>query len=206
MCKSLLTAVLVTFCMVTAAAPVFTAGQHYELVTPAQPTSTGEKIEVIELFWYGCRHCYTFEPHIENWLASKPDNVVFVRIPAVFAANWEVHARAYYAAEQLRVLEKIHKPLFDALHFEKRKLYTEDALATFFAEHGTPAEEFRQAFNSFDVDTKTRQAIAATRSYGITGVPAVIINGKYRSSARSTGSYENLLKLVDYLADKENGR
>ena len=96
--------------------------------------------------------------------------------------------------------------LFDALHLEKRKLFTEDALATFFAEHGTPAEEFRQAFNSFDVDTKTRQAIAATRSYGITGVPAIIINGKYRSSARSTGSYENLLKLVDYLADKENGR
>ena len=106
----------------------------------------------------------------------------------------------------MRVLDKIHRPLFDALHLEKRKLYTEDALATFFAEHGTPAEEFRQAFNSFDVDTKTRQAIAATRSYGITGVPAVIINGKYRSSARSTGSYENLLKLVDYLADKENGR
>ena len=159
---------------------------------------------MIEFFWYGCQHCYTFEPHIEDWLGSKADYVEFVRIPAVFGENWLIHARAYYAAEQLGVLDTIHTPLFEAIHVKKRKLLTENALAAFFAEFGTPDEAFRQAYNSFDVDTKARRAAAATRCYGITGTPAVIVNGKYRSSGRSAGSHQKLLKLVDYLADKEN--
>ena len=206
MSKNLIAYLLLAFCAVAYAEDDFTVGRHYEVINPAQTTSTGEKIEVIELFWYGCPHCYTFEPHIKNWLGSKADYVEFVRMPAVFADNWLIHARAYYAAEQLGVLDTIHTPLFEALHLKKRKLFTEDALATFFVEFGTTDEAFRQAYNSFDVDTKTRQAVAATRSYGITGVPAIIVNGKYRSSARSVGSYENLLKLVNYLADKENTR
>ena len=206
MFRYLITYLLFALCAVAYAEGDFTAGQHYEVITPAQATSTGEKIEVIELFWYGCPHCYTFEPHIKNWLGSKADYVEFVRMPAVFSDNWLIHARAFYAAEQLGVLDAIHTPLFEALHLKKRKLFTENALAAFFVEFGTTEEAFRQAYNSFDVDTKTRQAVAATRSYGITGVPAVIVNGKYRSSARSVGSYKKLLKLVDYLADKENTR
>ena len=204
--KYLITGLLLSWCVFAFAEDEFTVGEHYELITPALPTKTGEKIEVIELFWYGCPHCYTFEPHIKHWLGSKADYVEFARMPAIFADSWMLHARAFYAAEQLGVLDAIHTPLFEALHVKKRKFLTEDALAAFFVEFGTSEDAFRQAFNSFDVDTKTRQAVAATRSYGVTGVPAVIINGKYRSSARAVGSYEKLLKLVDYLADKENTR
>lgn len=204
--KALLALVLAALAVTAPAADEFTAGRHYDLVTPAQPTGTEDKIEVVELFWYGCPHCYTFEPHIEKWLETKPDYIEFVRMPAVFARNWEVHARAYYAAEQLGVLDRIHRPLFDALHQQKRELFTEEALAAFFAEHGVEPEDFRTAYDSFAVDSKARAAIAATRNYGITGVPAVVVNGKYRSSARSTGTYENLLKLVEHLAAKEHTR
>lgn len=206
MLKTLLVGLMIALGTVAATADEFNEGQHYERLSPPQPTTTGDKVEVVELFWYGCPHCYAFEPAIAEWLKHKADFVEFVRVPAVFAKNWEVHARAYYAAQQLEVLEQIHRPLFEALHDEKRKLLSEDELAGFFAEYGVSAEAFHAAFNSFDVDTKTRHAIALTRSYGISGVPSIIVNGKYRSSAQSTGTYDNLLKLVDFLADKEHIR
>ena len=182
----------------------YVAGKHYQAVQPEQPTSTPGKVEVVELFWYGCPHCYSFESTIQTWLKEKADYIEFVRIPAIFSRNWEIHARAFYAAEQLGVLETIHVPLFDALHRERRKLFDEDSLAGFFVEHGVEESAFRTAYNSFDVDSKARQAFSATRKYGITGVPAMVINGKFRSSAQATGDYENLLKLVDYLAAKEH--
>jgi protein dithiol oxidoreductase (disulfide-forming) len=186
--------------------PSFVAGKHYEVVKPAVPTKVAEgKIEVVELFWYGCPHCFKFEPAIDAWLKEKADYIEFVRVPAVFAKNWEVHARAYYVAEQLGVLDKTHGALFHALHILKRKIFSEDELAAFFAEHGVTESAFREAFNSFDVDSKSRAAISLTRKYGITGVPAVIVNGKYRSSARRTDTYEKLMELVDTLAAAEAG-
>lgn len=179
-------------------------GQHYEGVSPpVRPDVAAGKVEVVELFWYGCPHCFAFEPSIEEWLKTKADYIEFKRVPAVFAKNWEVHARAYYATEQLGVTEKTHSALFEALHRDKAKLFTVDALAQFYARHGVAEADFRAAYDSFDVDSKTRNAIALTRKYGISGVPAVIVNGKYRSSARKVGTYENLLKLVDFLAAKE---
>ena len=200
----LLAGLLMCLALSVSAADEFVAGQHYQLLTPAQPTTTGDKIEVVELFWYGCPHCYAFEPALREWLKHKPDYVEFVRMPAVFAHNWEVHARAYFAAQQLGVLEKIHPLLFDAIHKDNRKLFSEDELAAFFVEQGVTAADFHKAYNSFDTDTKARRAIAATREYGITGVPSIIINGKYRSSAQQAGRFEILLKLVEVLAAKEH--
>ena len=158
------------------------------------------------MFWYGCPHCDAFAPQLSEWVKNKPDYVEFVRVPAVFAHNWEIHARAYYAAQQLGVLEKIHRPLFDAIHTQGRKVFSEEELTQFFVEHGVEAEAFKKAYNSFDVDTKTRHAIALTREYGITGVPSLIVNGKYRSSAQEAGDFTTLLKLVGSLADKEHKR
>ena len=202
----LIATLLACLALTATAADDFVAGQHYQLVTPAQPTTTGDKVEVIELFWYGCPHCNAFEPLVQEWLKKKPDYVEFVRIPAVFAQNWEVHARAFYAAQQLGVLEKIHKPLFDAIHVQSRKLFSVEELTAFFVEQGVTAADFHKAYNSFDVDTKTRHAMALTREYGISGVPSIIVNGKFRSSAQQTGSLENLLKLVDFLAAKEHSQ
>ena len=204
MYRYLLTGLIIASCAAIHAESNFEPGTHYEVITPAQPTKTGDKIEVIEFFWYGCQHCFTLEPHIKAWMGSKAPYIEFMRIPAVFADNWEIHARTYYAAQKLGVLDTIHTPLFEALHLRKRPLFTEDALATFFAELGIGENQFRQAFNSFAVDTKTRQAISATWDYGVDGVPTMITNGKYRSSARRAGSYEELLNVVNYLAAKEH--
>lgn len=186
-----------------AAQEAFVEGQHYQTINPAQPTSVTGQIEVVEMFWYGCPHCFSFEPYVASWLKTKPADVALVRIPAVFSAQWEVHARAFYAAETLGALEKIHEPLFDAIHRDRAPLHTEDALAAFVAGHGVAEQDFRKAFHSFAVDGKINRAKQLSRNYGITGVPAVIVNGKYRASASSAGSYENLLKLVDFLVDKE---
>lgn len=200
-------AVLAMLAMANVNAQEFVAGQHYQDVKPPVATTVAEgKVEVLELFWYGCPHCYAFEPELSEWVKHKPDYVEFVRVPAVFAHNWELHARAYYAAQQLGVLDKVHQPLFDAIHKQGRKVFSEEELAAFFADQGIDAEAFKTAFNSFDVDTKVRHAIALTREYGITGVPAVIINGKYRTSAQEAGDFKTLLKVVESLADKEHKR
>ena len=200
-------AVLALLAMTNSQAQEFVAGQHYQEVKPPVATSVpAGKVEVLELFWYGCPHCYAFEPQLTEWVKNKPDYIEFVRVPAVFAHNWELHARAYYAAQQLGVLDKVHQALFDAIHKQGRKVFSEEEITQFFADQGVDAEAFKKAFNSFDVDTKTRHAIALTREYGITGVPALIVNGKYRSSAQEAGDLNSLLKVVETLADKEHKR
>lgn len=200
-------ALLIVLAAANSAAEEFVLGQHYQEVKPAVATSTGvDKVEVVELFWYGCPHCYVFEPQLQEWLKKKADYIEFVRVPAVFAQNWEIHARAFYAAQQLGVLDKVNDPLFDAIHKEGRKLASEAEIGQFFAEKGVSAEDFKKAYSSFDVDTKTRRAITLTREYGITGVPALVVNGKYRSGAQEAGDLATLLKLVDDLAAKEHKR
>jgi thiol:disulfide interchange protein DsbA len=203
----MLRALGIIFCLAGAqiapAADEFVEGQHYERIKPEVSTDSGEQIEVVEVFWYGCPHCFSFEPYITKWTESKPADTAFRRVPGVFAQNWVPHARAYYTAEILGVLDKIHHALFTAIHDEKRKINTEDRLTEFFATHGVPEGEFLEVYGSFAVDAKVRQALADTRAYGITGVPSVIVNGKYRTSARQAGNYEALLKVIDSLVDKE---
>jgi len=204
MSRFVLLALLFIVPLALPAADAFKEGEHYERITPEVATQADGKIEVVEVFWYGCHHCYSFEPDIKKWLKSKPDNVEFRRVPGVFARNWIPHARAYYTAEILGVLDAIHTPLFEAIHDEGRAINDEDTLARFFAEHGVAEADFREAYNSFSVDTKTRQALVASKEYGISGVPSVIVNGRYRTSARLAGTYDNLLKIVDALVDKES--
>lgn len=203
MMRFLLACICALGCLTVQADPEFKASVHYEDIIPAQPTKSGDKIEVVELFWYGCPHCFHFEPFLSEWLKTKPDYVEFRRIPAVFAQNWLVHARAYYAAEALGVGDKLHRPLFNAIHQEERKIMDEDSLVKFAASVGIDEKQFRDAYDSFAVDGKVRQAMLATKDYGITGVPSVIVNGKYRVSPSLAGNYETLLKIVDFLVAKE---
>jgi thiol:disulfide interchange protein DsbA len=175
----------------------------YVPIKPAQPTQSGDRIEVVEVFWYGCPHCYSFEPHLEEWLENKPDDVAFIRIPGVLNQGWIPHAKAYYAAEKLGIVDKIHRPLFDAIHRERRQLYTEDQLAEFFAGHGVPAEQFKSVFNSKEVDTKIRQAYFLARDYKLTGVPSLVINGKYLTSGTHAGTFESMLEVTDKLIEQE---
>ena len=176
----------------------------YETLTPAQPTQNPDKIEVIEFFWYGCPHCYTLEPAMEKWLKTKPANVEFIRQPAVFSDLWGKHAKAYFVAEALGVVDKVHADLFDAIQNKKQKLTSEDQLAKFFVAHGVDETEFRNTYNSFLIDAKLRQAKAMGPRYGITGVPAIIINGKYKTTGPLAKSQENMIEVMNRLIQQES--
>ena len=177
-------------------------GLYKKLPTP-QPTRTGDKIEVLEVFWYGCPHCYHFEPVIEKWLEEKADYIEFVRMPGVLGKNWLPHARAFYTAEKLGILDIIHTPLFDAIHKDKRKILDERSLRVYLSEHGISGDEFDQAYNSREVEEKVRAAFSAGQNYALTGVPAIIINGKYGTSASMAGSFEKIIDVINTLAAKE---
>ncbi|WP_455365165.1 thiol:disulfide interchange protein DsbA/DsbL, partial [Kaarinaea lacus] len=186
------------------AAPTYKEKIHYERVLPAQPTTTGDKVEVVEMFWYGCPHCNNLEPYVNRWLKKKPAQAEFVRMPAIFRPEWELHARAYYTAEILGVLEKTHAAMFEAIHQQKRRLNTDAEIQKLFAEHGVSAEDFNRVFRSFAVEAKIRRAKDMSERYGIRGVPALIVNGKYRTGARLAGGNANIFRVVDYLVAQES--
>jgi len=205
MYKNFIAPVLFTL-LVSFASIVSAESLGYETISPAQPTSNPDKVEVIEFFWYGCPHCYSFEPVLEKWVKALPKNVEFIRQPAVFSDLWGKHAKAYYTAEALGVVDKIHADFFDALQEKKLKLETEDQLAKFFAEHGVKDSDFRTTFNSFLVDAKIRQATGMAARYGVTGVPAIIINGKFRTNGTLAGSHEKMIEVMDKLIKQESGK
>ena len=176
----------------------------YETLSPAQPTQNPAKIEVIEFFWYGCPHCYSFEPLLEKWAKNLPKNVEFIRQPAAFNELWGKHAKAYYTAEALGDVDKVHADLFDAIQNKKESLDTEATLSKFFVAHGVSESQFKEAYNSFVVDTKMRQAPLMAARYGITGVPAVIIYGKYKTNSTLAGSHEKMIEVINQLIKQES--
>jgi len=178
-------------------------GIEYQLVVPEQATVDSSKIEVLEIFWYGCPHCHRLEPLLEEWVKQQKDDVVFVRLPALLNPQWETFVRAYYTAQLLGVLDRVHRPLFDAIHLKKQNLNSESALAQFFANFGVDKGLFNKTYKSFGVMTKVNQARQMTRRYGISGVPTMVVNGKYKTSARLTGGHRGMLKVVDYLVEME---
>ena len=179
------------------------AEDPFTRIVPAQPTQSVDKIEVLEVFYYGCSHCYDFEPYVKKWLASKPDDVDFRRMPGIFSKNWAPLAKAFFTAEKMGVLDKIHTPLFNAIHQEHKHLHTEEALKDFFVSKGIDGDKFIKIFNSSEIEIKFKQAFVMGKRYKLTGVPAAIINGKYMTSGSLAGSYDNLLKTIDDLVDKE---
>ncbi len=178
-------------------------GKDYKTVTP-QATETGDKIEVLEFFWYGCPHCYSFEPYVQAWKKTKPANVEFVRIPAVFRPDWEIQARAYYALSNMGVIESVHEKIFRAIHKDKKRLNKMDDIASFVEKNGVDRKKFMQEVNSFAVDGMLRKGKKKQAAYKIQGVPTVIVNGKYMTSGSMSGSYENMIKIINYLLAKES--
>ena len=191
-----------------ATAPEFEEGVHYRLLTPTQPTSTSpDKVEVVEIFSYGCPHCFSFDPYVKFWVENnKPANVEFSRISPRFRPEWTVYARAYYTAEVLAVLDQLHSEIFNEIHVNRNYLQTEDAMAAFFAEHGVDQEAFRETYNSYAVNTRLRKASMLAGRYRANSVPTVVVNGKYTTGPELTGGYEGLMQVMDYLARKELNR
>lgn len=189
--------------MITTLAVIGTvqAQGNYIKLDPVVPVleDNGARHEVVELFWYGCSHCYDFEPHIKAWKENKADDVNFIQVPAIFNARWEQHARAFYALEIMGDLEKGHDLLFSGIHEQSRGLHDLDSMARYFAANGIDESNFRETFKSFAVETKVNRAKQLVRQYKITGVPAIIVDGEYQLSASQTGGYPELIKAIEEL-------
>ena len=177
---------------------------RYEVLQPPQLTETGDRIEVVEVFWYGCPHCYTFLPQIEAYDKIKPEHVEIRRLPAVFRESWAAHARAYYIAKLLGVTNRTHRALFEEIHEQRNPTDSREALAAFFERHGVDRSKFEQTYDSFAVESLLRKSIVMQQRYGVTGTPSVIVNGKYRVTGRLAGSYGNVIAVVAALVDREH--
>jgi len=179
---------------------------HYEAIDPpvAVDAAAGEVV-VQELFWYGCGHCHHFEPTLNAWLAKKPANVRFERIAVALNPGWAPLSKAYYALRQLGMAEKVHAALFDAVQKEHRPLGTPEQIADFVAAQGVDREAFLKAYNSFAVDGEVRKGMQLVRQYGINGVPAMIVQGKYRTSGSLAGANAKMVEVVDALIAMETG-
>lgn len=198
-----LLAALVVFFVAGVAQSQPTAGVEYRELATAQPTDAPGKIEVVEFFWYGCPHCYTFEPVIEPWVKKLPKDVQFRRIPAMFNDEWARGGRAYYALEAIGELERLHKPLFDAVHTGSRlRVADEVALTDWLGKNGVDTKKFAAAYRSFSVEGKLKRAQQLTQAYKIEGVPSMAVNGKYVVVTDKITSFEQLLSVTDYLIEK----
>ena len=176
----------------------------YEVLQPPQLTETGDKIEVVDVFWYGCPYCYTLLPVMEAYDKVKPDYVEIRRLPAIFRESWVAHARAYYTASLLGVTDKTHRPLFEEIHEHRKPTDHKEALAAFFERNGVERSAFEQTYDSFAVESLVRKSILMQQRYGVTGTPSVIVNGKYRITGRLAGGYDNVIAVVMALVDKEH--
>lgn len=190
---------LLSIAPVGVAQETFTEGSHYQRLRQTQPVQTGEKIEVVEMFWYKCPHCYRLEPYITRWQNNKPENAEFVAVPAILNKNWEFDARMYYTIEALGEEKRLHAEIFEAIHAAKIRLTNFSQFADWLEKHGIPRDKIESAYKSFTVENNVSFARVVSRKYGIRGVPAIIIDGKYRTSVSLAGSHEKLLRIINYL-------
>jgi thiol:disulfide interchange protein DsbA len=183
---------------------------YYRIDQPVRPRDP-KKIEVVEVFWYGCPHCFRFDPMVKAWEKKLPADADFYRQPVIWNSTTELHARAFYTAQALGALNKLHDPLFSAMNEQGNSLNSEDSLAKLFANYGVTADQFAKAFNAFGVTSQVNQAKARTLSYRIEGTPELIVAGKYRVTGKAFGGagsteqdmHAKMLQVVDYLIAQE---
>lgn len=185
----------------------FREGQHYQKLVPAQPTTAAPgKVEVVEVFWYGCGHCFTLDPAIESWKArGKAEYIDFQRVPAMWNETTRVHARLFYALEALGKLEQLHTLVFREIHVNNNPLNSVARIASFLQPHGISKDELEKAFSSFAVESKLQRADLLNRRYRIQSVPTMVVNGKYTADVGMAGSEPRLFNLLDDLAAHEHG-
>ena len=185
------------------------AGKHYELVEPPQATTTGGKVEVVEVFSYACPHCNQVAPVVESIKKALPSNAEFVYVPAQFGSDaWKTYARAFYTAQALGIADKSHTDVFRAIYADKKlsgNSPTLESLAEFYSRYGVSAADFLATSKSFAIETRMKRNDALVKAYGVDGTPAFIVNGKYRLSGQSAGGYDKIEGLVQFLVAKESG-
>jgi protein dithiol oxidoreductase (disulfide-forming) len=177
-------------------------GISFTELKPAQPVAEGKKIDVVEFFWYGCIHCYNLEPVLEPWVKKLPADVQFRRVPAVFNARWERDAAIFYTFESMGLLEKLHRPFFDAIHRDALRSDSDEALGQWLQKQGVDTKKFFETLKSFSVQSKTRRAVQLTSLYRVEGTPMMAVQGKYTVSADQGRSREGMLATVSQLVDR----
>lgn len=201
--QSLLAIVALTFAF-NATAAEYSAGNGYTLLNQPVAVVADGKIHVEEAFWYGCPHCYELEGSVSQWSKTLAKDVELSGVPAQFGRPWVSHAQLYYTADILGILEKVHAPIFNAIHRGNQRLVTKSDQRDFLMEAaGITAEEFDKAYDSFTVRSRMKQANQRIQAFGINGVPAMIVQGKYVVDASSANGQRNILKVVDFLIEKE---
>lgn len=181
----------------------FRAGEHYEVLRQPVRTSDPDRIEVVEVFWYGCGHCFTFKPMVEEWERTLPDDVLKQRLPAMWHPVMELHARAYYTAETLDVVEPMHTAIFEAMNLRGKKLESKAEIAELFEANGVSREDFESTFESFGINSAVSRGDSRQRAYGVRGTPELVVNGKYRITGTMAGSHAAMLQVADHLIEKE---
>lgn len=193
-----MTAMVMAF-SANAMAADYVAGKDYTVIKNPGKVDVPGKIEVREFFWYGCPHCFKLEPYMQTWLKALPKDVNFVRSPAAMNKTWEQGARAYYVSEELGIRKKTHLPLFHAIQVDNQQLFDQASQAKFFTKYGVSEAKFNSLYNSFSVSSKVAKSNQLAQQYQLTGVPAVVVNGKYVVQ----GEDGKVTQVVNYLIEKE---
>ena len=180
----------------------FVAGKNYMVLDKPVETETGNQVEVRELFWYFCPHCFSVHPKLEEWKQTMDSSAQLVFQPAVFP-GWEFGSTFYYVLEELGELDRLHSALFNAIHDQKLNIKTQQDFVTWLSLNGVDEDKANKVFKSFPVKVAVNKAKANTYKYRITGVPVFIVNGKYTVNASSAGSEEKIFEVIDYLIQKE---
>ena len=167
-----------------------------------QPVRTGDRIEVLEIFWYGCPHCYALEPYLKKWLKNKPEFVEFVQLPAVLNRSWAFDARVFYTFVALGLIDELHEAYFDAIHKDRRRMKKVEQVASWAQEQGVDPQLILDTFNSFGVDSMLANATQMSGRYEADGVPTIIIDGKYRTTVSLAGGHNEIIDLINYLAQR----
>lgn len=178
-------------------------GEHYVVLDKPVATRDSNKVEVVEMFSYGCPHCYEFEPLIKNWSKEQDDDVDFWFFPAVWNKPMKLLAQAFYTAQELKITDRVHLPLFSKVVLEQQSVRNETDLARFFESQGVSNDDFLKAFNSETVAKKVQQAEERVDNYKPVGVPEIVVNGKYRIGRMRAGGQAEMLAVVDFLIKKE---
>ncbi|MCH4872336.1 MULTISPECIES: thiol:disulfide interchange protein DsbA [Pseudomonas] len=179
------------------------AGKTYIELNSAVPVAVPGKIEVVELFWYGCPHCYAFEPVVNPWAEKLPSDVNFVRLPAMFGGPWDAHGQMFLTLEAMGVEHKVHAAVFNAIQKEGKRLTDKEEMADFLATQGVDKAKFLQTFDSFAIKGQIVKAKELAKKYEISGVPTMVVDGKYRFDLGTAGGPEQALNVADQLIAKE---
>jgi len=180
------------------------AGPGYKTIDPPVNTTVeAGQVEVLEYFWFGCPHCFAFEPVINDWAAKKPEHVTFIREAPPLNPGWMPHSQAFYAAEVMGVTERMFEPFFNAIHKDKRRLRKPSEIADFMGELGIDSKKFLATMESFAVQARIKQSMLRAQASGITGVPSMVVNGKYLTGNSIAGGHEGIVRVLDELVESE---